>query len=95
MPIYRSKRKQNQLTQINSAPLGDSEISWKARGILALLLTLPEGCTVNEADLINLSDKDGRDALRSGLQELRDAGYIVKATNNSIELNEAIKGGQS
>lgn len=55
----------------------DDRLSWKARGLLAHLMTHSVGW---QTSLERLSDAgpDGRDAVRSGLRELEDAGYLVR-----------------
>ena len=55
----------------------DSRLSWKAKGLMAYLASRPQGWNINEQDLINRST-DGRDAVRAGLNELVDAGYLVR-----------------
>jgi hypothetical protein len=57
--------------------LDDEGLSFKAKGILAYLLSKPDNWTVMVYDLENHS-KDGREAVYSGLNELKKAGYYVK-----------------
>lgn len=75
--------KDNPYFQMNRCVLQDARISWKAAAILAYLLSRPDNWVVRESDLIK-QHTDGRDAVRSGLKELRDAGYIrrVKIREN-------------
>lgn len=54
----------------------DARISWKAAGILTYMLTRPDGWEIRKGDLIE-RHSDGKDAVTSGLKELRDAGYIA------------------
>lgn len=70
-------QKNNNYTTINNTGLNDANLTWKAKGILAYLLSKPDDwkCQVN--DLIKKS-KDGRDSIYSGLRELRENGYMVK-----------------
>jgi hypothetical protein len=53
----------------------DASLSWKARGILALLWSLPEGWTVRRDWLVEQA-ADGRDSLKTGLREIREAGLL-------------------
>lgn len=53
--------------------LSDPSLSWKAKGIFALIVFEGEK-TFNELKSIS---KDGRDSLRNGLSELKNAGFIV------------------
>jgi len=51
-------------------------LSWKAKGLLAYLLTRPDNWKVRLSHLEKQST-DGRDAVRSGVAELKAAGYIT------------------
>lgn len=53
----------------------DETLSWKAVGILTYMLTRPDGWAFYRADLVN-RHTDGRDAVKSGLMELRSQGYL-------------------
>lgn len=52
----------------------DQALSWKARGLLGFLLDLPDGWDVR-AEWLETQGPDGRDAVRTGLRELRKRGY--------------------
>lgn len=54
---------------------GDTNLTWKAKGLLAYLTQVNEKATINE--LINAS-KDQRTAVHTGLSELRKAGYLKR-----------------
>jgi hypothetical protein len=81
MAIYRVVKKNNYTTILNSV-LQDKRIGHKARGILVYLLSKPHGWVVNRSDLETHHDRDT--AIRSGLRELRQSGYIklVRNTDN-------------
>lgn len=53
----------------------DAGLSWKATGIHTYLIARPDGWSFNVSDLINRKT-DGATAVRSGLQELQQAGYL-------------------
>jgi len=53
----------------------DNRLSWKAVGILWYLLSHPDGWRFYRADLIS-RHTDGKDAVQTGLRELRDYGYL-------------------
>jgi hypothetical protein len=54
--------------------LGDSSISWKAKGILAYCMSKPENWEIRITDLIRKST-DGESAIRSAIKELQQIGY--------------------
>ncbi|WP_318549346.1 DnaD domain protein [Geobacillus thermoleovorans] len=83
MSVIRVRKRDNPFVQIDRAVFEDERISWKAKGMLGYLLSKPDNWQVYIADLENKS-KDGRDAVRSGLKELEETGYIrrTKKRNN-------------
>ena len=62
---------------IDKRIFSDTNLSWKAKGILGYFLSRPDNWTIIVADLIKQST-DGRDSVYSGLKELIKAGYIVR-----------------
>lgn len=64
-------------TTIPNDVLRDHRLSWKARGLLAHLLSMPDGWRTSSDRLARLGP-DGRDAVRSGLAELEAAGYLQR-----------------
>jgi hypothetical protein len=74
--IIRGPRPSDAITLIHASALADGALSFKARGILAYLLTLPEGADISP-DRITKSGTDGERAVKSGLKELQDAGYLL------------------
>lgn len=62
-------------TQIPKTALEDARLSWKARGLLAFLLSLPPDAPFSSETLAEASPQ-GRSAALSGLRELRAAGYL-------------------
>lgn len=65
---------------IANEALENSDLTWRARGVLAYLLSRPEGWSTSAERLAGQSPKgkEGRDAMRSVLTELEAAGYIVR-----------------
>ncbi|MFN7096157.1 MAG: hypothetical protein ACK4PR_01150, partial [Gammaproteobacteria bacterium] len=75
MSIIRIRKKENPFLIIEKNCIQDMRLSWKARGLLIYLLSMPDNWELRISDLINRSP-DGRDAVYSILKELRRVGYI-------------------
>lgn len=71
------KNKDNPYVMLHRGFLNDERLSWKAKGILAYLLSLPDDWQIYENELINHSI-DGRKSLSSGIKELINFGYIYR-----------------
>ena len=76
MSIYRIQRS-TRYTHIPNAALEDSRLSFRARGILAYLLSKPDDWRCRSEQLAAAST-DGRFAVRSALAELEAAGYLSR-----------------
>lgn len=63
-------------TVIRNKTLRDSRLSFKATGLLAWLLSMPDEMHL-ERELIEGAKTDGQHSIRGGLQELATAGYIT------------------
>lgn len=74
--IVRVSKIENPFVQVDKGAVNDERLSWKARGMLVYLLSKPDDWTVRVTDLVRRAP-DGEAAVRSGLQELQDAGYIT------------------
>ena len=92
MGIFRVK-KDNNYSVINNTGLKDKRLSWKAKGILAYILTLPDDWVFYREELSQHA-KDGINSLRAGMQELKEYGYIkrfpIKDVKNKIVRWETI-----
>ncbi|MED2917279.1 DnaD domain protein [Bacillus thuringiensis] len=92
MGIFRVK-KDNNYSVINNTGLKDKRLSWKAKGILAYILTLPDDWVFYREELSQHA-KDGINSLRAGMQELKEYGYIrrfpVRDEKNKIVRWETI-----
>ncbi|MFV1457131.1 DnaD domain protein [Bacillus mycoides] len=74
MATFRVSKSKN-YTTINNTGLRDERLSWKAKGILAYILSLPDDW-VFYMEEISTHAKDGIDSLRVGMKELKKFGYI-------------------
>lgn len=74
--IIRGPRPVDAVAHIHTAALADGTLSFKARGILAYLLALPSGSDISP-DRIIKSGTDGERAVKSGIKELQEAGYLL------------------
>lgn len=72
----------DQFTQVPNAWIRDERLSYRARGVLAALLSHTEGFEVSENGLAARGG-EGRDAIRKALAELRDHGYLTVVQGRS------------
>jgi hypothetical protein len=89
--IFRGKLEfENQFTQIHNAWVRDSKLSYKAKGLLTYLLSHEVGYTITIGQIIRESN-DGRQAVRSALEELIQAGYLeTKRTTDQRGYNAGL-----
>lgn len=76
MAIKRAKRETN-FTIMSNVGLRDERLSWKARGLLAYMLSLPDDWVFYETELVKRAP-DGLSGVRSGLKELEEHGFLVR-----------------
>ena len=69
--------KNSDYTILNNTIFKDKCLSFKAKGILCLMMSLPENWNYTLKGLASLS-KDSIDSVRQGVNELKAAGYIVQ-----------------
>lgn len=67
---------EQQYSTIPNAWLRDERLSYKARGLLALLLSHADGYEISIKELADGTIKEGREAVMTGLKELRAYGYL-------------------
>lgn len=81
--IFRQKRTRN-FTVVPNEFLHSQELSFKAKGILTYLLSLPSDWELHVSHLSTISS-DGRDGVYSGIQELIEAKYIWRKPRSGVE----------
>lgn len=73
--IFIRSSKRHNYSIIDNTCLRDPNLSWKAKGLFAYLLSLPDDWQIYQKDLVNRAT-DGDTSLRSGIIELEKAGYL-------------------
>ena len=73
------KRIDGPYTVIGNAAAQDSEISWKAKGLLVYLLSLPKDWNIRISELAAHAT-DGYDSTKRAMDELLAAGYIQRGS---------------
>lgn len=79
MSVHRLAKYQTDdpFTRIPNAALNDSRLDLKSRGLLAFMLSKPDGWTFRERNLAEQTGV-GREALRSAMTRLIEAGYVIR-----------------
>lgn len=77
MTTFRRSSSQPQSTTILDITLQDSRLSWKARGLLAFMLSKPANFKFSDEELA-MQAPDGMTSVRSGIKELEQLGYVVR-----------------
>jgi hypothetical protein len=74
--IFRiEKNKDNPYVMIDRRLIENPSLSWKAKGLLAYLLSRPDNWTVRFQDLVKRSP-DGGHTVRAAMKELKQAGHV-------------------
>jgi hypothetical protein len=74
--IIKIKQHPTNFVIIDKTSLENARLSWRAKGLLAYLLTKPDNWVVIGSELVNHA-KDGRYALLAAFHELRDNGHAT------------------
>lgn len=77
MSIKRAPRPQSHYTIISNEVLRDENLSFRARGILASILSRPDNWRT-DADSLARESKEGRTAILTALKELEHVGYLQR-----------------
>ena len=75
MPVFRV-HKTRDFTVMSNSHLRDKDLTLKAKGLLSVILSLPDDWKYSIAGLASIC-KEGTSAVKSALQELTDAGYVT------------------
>lgn len=76
MSIFRV-HKSNNFTVMSNTHFKEKKMSLKAKGLLSLMLSLPDDWNYSVSGLVTLS-KDGKDSVMSALAELETFGYLER-----------------
>lgn len=77
--IVRGQLPADNYTITSNSAIEDTSVSLKARMILVYLLSRPPGWVTSAERLAKtISEKDGLSAIKSGLRELEQAGYLTR-----------------
>lgn len=76
MAVFRVQKTQN-YTIMSNYHLNDKKLSLKAKGLLSLMLSLPDNWDYTTRGLAAIC-KEGVDGIRATVRELEDAGYIIR-----------------
>lgn len=77
---------QNPFVVLNKGFLNDKKLSYRAKGLMALLLSFPNDWQVYEKDLKTRST-DRQKSTHSALLELMNNGYLIRRENNQERIN--------
>lgn len=70
-------KKNNNFVVMDKTVLNDTRLSWKAKGIMAFMLSKPDDWTFYIDEMIKHST-DGEKSFRSGFKELKEMGYVKR-----------------
>ena len=74
MGVIRVQKNSNYVV-MSKVGLHDDRLSWKAKGLLAYMLSMPNDWKFYDDELVKHA-KDGKDALKSAIKELKQHGYM-------------------
>lgn len=77
MTVFRVHKNEN-YTVLSNYHFREKEMSLKAKGLLSLMLSLPDNWDYSAAGLVTLS-KDGKDSVNAALKELEKFGYLKRS----------------
>lgn len=84
MTIVRGAQPTDNFAILSNAMLQDPTLSFRARGVLASILSRPPGWSTNSS-LLAEQGAEGRDAIRTVLAELEGKGYLRRTKERNAE----------
>ena len=81
MAVIRVVKNKN-YTSMSNYHLKDMRLSLKAKGLLSVILSLPENWDYSVHGLSYIC-KEGQDAIREAIRELENAGYVFRSRNRN------------
>ena len=82
MPLIRGHHSfDDHYTQIPNEWLRDTRLTFKSRGLLALIMSHSQGWSLSIASIAN-ANQEGKDAIRSAIKQLEDFGYLLRTQSN-------------
>lgn len=81
MAVIRVQKTQN-YTVMSNHHLRNKELSLKAKGLISLMLSLPEEWDYSVAGLVSIC-KESHTSVRSALKELEEHNYLIRERKNS------------
>ena len=76
MPVFRVEKNEN-YTPISNIPVRDMTLSLRAKGLLTVVLSLPDEWEFSIKGLASIC-REGRDGISSALNELQRNGYLIR-----------------
>lgn len=77
MSIRRAPRPDSEFLLVRNDVVRDTRLSYRARGLLVAILSRPDNWRTDSTQLAREA-KEGRDAVRAALNELKLAGYLIQ-----------------
>lgn len=91
MSVRRGPLPADRYTVIANDWLRDASLSWKAKGLLAYLVSHAAGYDLSHAQIVG-DGRDGRDGVTAGLRELETAGYLRRTQARDPETGRVGEG---
>lgn len=92
MPTPSTHRAGEAFALVHRGVLHDVRITFKAKGLMAYLLSYPVGAEVPKKAIL-AACSDGRDAINSAIDELVRFGYVLRTSNGAVRVLTDLPGG--